>query len=109
MAARIAYGMHLNHEANIPMPFISKEVRRRIMWSIYILDKFYAGGFTELTLCNESTMHINLPCEERNFELDIPTATPTLTPTSPSGALESGTGLMGHMCRLVKIRHDILE
>jgi hypothetical protein len=109
MAARIAYGMRLNCESTNPMPFISKEVRRRMMWSIFMLDKFYSGGFAELTLSNVSTMHLNLPCDERNFELDIPTTTATLTPTSPSGTLESGIGLMGHMSRLVKIRHEVLE
>ncbi|KAJ5975135.1 hypothetical protein N7481_008842 [Penicillium waksmanii] len=109
MAARIAYGMRLNYESTDPMPFVSKEVRRRIMWSIFMLDKFYSGGFAELTLCKASTMHLNLPCEERNFELDIPTATATLTPTSPPGTLEDGIGLMGHMPRLVKIRHEVLE
>ncbi|CAI7660908.1 unnamed protein product [Penicillium pancosmium] len=109
MAARIAYGMRLNYESTDPVPFISKEARRRIMWSIFMLDKFNSGGFAELTLCNASTMHLNLPCEERNFELDIPTTTATLTPTFSSGTLESGIGLMGHMSRLVKIRHDVLE
>jgi hypothetical protein len=109
MAARIAYGMRLNRETTDPMPFISKEVRRRIMWSIFMLDKFYAGGFAEFTLCHASTMHLNLPCEERNFELDIPTATSILTPASPSETYESGIGLMGHMSRLVKIRHEVLE
>lgn len=109
MAARVAYGMRLNYESTGPMPFIPKEVRRRMMWSIFMLDKFYSGGFAELTLCNASTMHLNLTCEERNFELDIPTTTATLTPTSSSGTLESGIGLMGHMSRLVKIRNEVLE
>lgn len=79
------------------------------MWSIFMLDKFFAGGFPELTLCNANTMHLNLPCETRNFELDIPIATSTLIPRLSSGALESGIDLMGHMCRLVRIRHEVLE
>lgn len=109
MAARIAYGMRLNHEMSDKMPFVSKEVRRRIMWSIFMLDKFCAGGFAELTLCNANTMQVNLPCDERNFELDIPIATPKLIPATTSGGLESGIGIMGYMSRLVKIRHEVLE
>ncbi|KAJ5110666.1 hypothetical protein N7532_001201 [Penicillium argentinense] len=109
MAARIAYGIRLNYEAPGNVPFLSKEVRRRLMWSIFMLDKYYAGGFGELTLCNAETMHVNLPCEERNFELDIPVTTFPLN-TSPSQTCKSVSdiGIMGHMSRLVQIRHEVL-
>ncbi|KAJ5299276.1 hypothetical protein N7476_010833 [Penicillium atrosanguineum] len=109
MAARMAYGIRLNHEADGKMPFVSKEVRRRLMWSIFMLDRLYAGGFPELTLCATETIHINLPCEERNFDLDIPLSTPVLKPTITTPELESGIGIMGYITRLIDIRHAILE
>jgi hypothetical protein len=109
MATRMAYGMRLNHETTNKMPFVLRESRRRLMWSIFMFDKMYSGGISELTLCTASTMHISLPCEERNFDLDIPIETSALEPTSPGAELEAGIGIMGHITRLLNIRHAILE
>ncbi|KAJ5736659.1 uncharacterized protein N7483_001784 [Penicillium malachiteum] len=108
MAARIAYGLRLNHEASDKMPFILKETRRRLVWSIFMLDKLYAGGFPELTLCPADTLHVKLPCEEQNFELDIPVET-SLLAQSGSFSEESGIGIMGYITRLMSIRHAVLE
>ncbi|KAJ5722990.1 hypothetical protein N7488_001025 [Penicillium malachiteum] len=108
MAARIAYGLRLNHEASDKIPFILKETRRRLVWSIFMLDKLYAGGFPELTLCPANTLHVKLPCEEQNFELDIPVETSLLVKSGPFSE-ESGIGIMGYIARLMSIRHAILE
>lgn len=109
MATRMAYGINLNHETTDKVPFVSKESRRRLMWSIFMFDKMYAGGFPELTLCAANTMRINLACEQRNFDLDIPIDTSALEPFSPCTNLEKGIGIMGHITRLMNIRHAILE
>lgn len=74
-----------------------------------MFDKMYAGGISELTLCTAGTMHISLPCEGRNFDLDIPIETSVLEPSSPGSELEEGIGIMGHITRLMNIRHTILE
>ncbi|KAJ5692019.1 hypothetical protein N7462_001442 [Penicillium macrosclerotiorum] len=109
VAARMAYGIRLNYETSDKIPFLSRELRRRLMWSIFMLDKLYAGGFTELVLCSPSTMHIKLPCEERNFELDMTVETPILEPARPDSQLESNIGIMGYITRLMNIRHAVLE
>ncbi|GKZ47158.1 hypothetical protein AbraIFM66951_010507 [Aspergillus brasiliensis] len=100
MVARIAYGIRLNHDDSSGRhgaSFIAREASRRLMWSIFILDKQYAGGFLELTLCPPETMYIQLPCEERSFELEIPVATSTLFPSEVSLDHENKVGLMGYM------------
>ncbi|OKP08262.1 hypothetical protein PENSUB_5629 [Penicillium subrubescens] len=109
LATRMAYGMRLNHETTDKLPFVLRESRRRLMWSIFMFDKMYAGGISELTLCTASTMHISLPCEGRNFDLDIPIETSVLEPANANAELEAGIGIMGHITRLMNIRHAILE
>lgn len=109
IATRMAFGIRLNHETTDEMPFVLKESRRRLMWAIFMFDKGYAGGLSELTLCAANTIHINLPCEQRNFDLDIPIDTSVLEPFRQCVDLEKGVGIMGHITRLMNIRHAVLE
>ncbi|OJJ67131.1 hypothetical protein ASPBRDRAFT_200302 [Aspergillus brasiliensis CBS 101740] len=112
MVARIAYGIRLNHDDSSGRhgaSFVAREANRRLMWSIFMLDKQYAGGFLELTLCPPETMYIQLPCGERSFELEIPVITSTLYPSEVSPDREKKVGLMGYMVRIFAIRHDILQ
>ncbi|KAI1881358.1 hypothetical protein JX265_000184 [Neoarthrinium moseri] len=55
-----------------------REARRRLMWSIYIMDACVGTGVDELTLIRESDIKIQLPCNERNFMLQIPCIVETL-------------------------------
>lgn len=96
----------------------SRESRRRLMWSIYVMDAWVGSGVDELTLIRECDIKIQLPCDERNFSFEVPCAVETLEPgtylpfvspeaksTSPADALD----LIAHLVRLVTIRKKVLR
>ncbi|EQK98579.1 N-terminal binuclear Zn cluster-containing/DNA binding domain-containing protein [Ophiocordyceps sinensis CO18] len=56
----------------------SRESRRRLMWACYVLDAWAGSGVDQLTLLRENDIKIQLPCNERNFGLRIPSVTETL-------------------------------
>lgn len=113
IAARLAYAKRLNHE-NDSLPQVIQESRRRLMWSIFIIDKFYSGGVPELTLCAPEDMHIRLPCNERSFDFGIASNAPHLAEkeqmSTKSLCNESeDMGVLAYYIRLLSIRHRILR
>ncbi|KAH9209569.1 fungal-specific transcription factor domain-containing protein [Leptodontidium sp. 2 PMI_412] len=96
----------------------SREARRRLMWSIYVMDSWVGSGVDQLTLLNDFDLKIQLPCHERNFNLQIPGITETLEegnvlpfipqhqrPPQP----KDNMGLMAYFARLVCIRKKVLR
>lgn len=104
LAARMAYVMRLNHE-NAKLAFLAQESRRRLMWSIYCFDSIYSSGRNELTSCTEGTIHLQLPCHERAFEIDDPCVTAPLR--GHLNAQVSGIGTTGFLIRILDIRDRI--
>ncbi|KAJ5623071.1 hypothetical protein N7490_011676 [Penicillium lividum] len=70
VAAKMAYILGLNHE-NESMSTAAREIRRRIMWSIFFSDRMLAAGQQDLISCPAESMHIQLPCNEKDFELAV--------------------------------------
>jgi hypothetical protein len=96
----------------------SRESRRRLMWSIYVMDVWVGSGVDELTLVRECDVKIQLPCDERNFSFEVPCAVETLEPgsylpfVSPEAKSKSPThtlDLIAHFVRLVAIRKKVLR
>jgi hypothetical protein len=48
--------------------WVEKEHRRRIMFACYCVDRMTATGMKELTFCPASSMALQLPCEDYQFE-----------------------------------------
>ncbi|KAK5086700.1 hypothetical protein LTR05_003868 [Lithohypha guttulata] len=71
LAARSAFGLRLNYESP-GLCFLAQESRRRLMWSLYIIDSGLAGGLRDFVLCSETALHLRMPCRDRSFELDAP-------------------------------------
>lgn len=84
IACRFATALRLNHE-NPSICFLAQESRRRLMWSLYMADTGIASGQVEYALWPdpENQIHIQLPCNERNFEFDLPEPTERLRSPSP--------------------------
>ncbi|KAJ6441592.1 fungal transcriptional regulatory protein [Purpureocillium lavendulum] len=89
LAVRMAHALKINAEYNADVlcaderdaaaPSVaSRESRRRLMWACYVLDAWAGSGVDQLTLLRESDIKIQLPCNERNFGLRIPSVTETL-------------------------------
>ncbi|KAI5206798.1 hypothetical protein E4T39_02337 [Aureobasidium subglaciale] len=84
LAARLAFTKRLNHENN-SLSIVEQESRRRLMWAIFVLDKFCSGGVTELTLVPAEHMEIRLPTIEKAFGFGQRTDTEVLRPQHIEG------------------------
>lgn len=115
IASRFATALRLNHE-NPDLCFLARESRRRLMWSLYMLDSSLSAGQPEFALWAdaERQIHVQLPCNERNFDFDLPEPTETLRPPAPGpgGAvapLPDVLGLMALQIRIHWMRTRILQ
>jgi len=125
MATRMAHAIQLHKEANNDplgkphsrpagdyfhqgeggyMSFIDKEIRRRSMWSCFIMDRFTSSGTERPHLIAESEVEIQLPVHDRNLELGIPAVTEQLDGTVKDSGEEVGdvTGNMGVAAYMVR-------
>ncbi|KAI0882349.1 uncharacterized protein GGS22DRAFT_50631 [Annulohypoxylon maeteangense] len=66
IAARSAAAMRLNHERQDLDP-IAKEVRRRIVWSLKITERYFSVGLPEFELCPFESIYLQLPSSEEEF------------------------------------------
>lgn len=60
------------------LSFIDREIRRRIMWACFLMDRFNSSGTDRPMFMKEETINIPLPVKERYFQLDMPAPTETL-------------------------------
>ncbi|RNJ55318.1 hypothetical protein D7B24_008748 [Verticillium nonalfalfae] len=91
-AARFATAMRLNYERPDLDP-ISREVRRRIVWSLKIMERYFSIGLPEFELCPIESIYLEFPSPEEQFEV-----------TSRG---ENGTYRL--LIRLETIRRDVMK
>ncbi|SPQ24965.1 a4c9294c-b8ae-4710-824c-1013a23cc333 [Thermothielavioides terrestris] len=115
IASRFATALRLNHE-NTELCFLAREARRRVMWSIYMIDASISVGQPEFALWPdaEHQIHLQLPCNERNFDFDLPEPTEPLRPPGPDAGgvvppLPDVLGLVALHIRLHWMRTRILH
>jgi hypothetical protein len=65
-AARFAAAMRLNYERPELDP-VSREVRRRIVWSLKIIERYFSSGLPEFELCPTESIYIEYPSPEEDF------------------------------------------
>lgn len=107
LAARLAYIMRLNCEDTKP-PFVVRESRRRLMWSIFAFDTLYSSGRSELTSCARGTIRLQLPCSERHFFRDNPVTTESIQHDARSDRTISDTiGTTAFLLRILDVRDRI--
>lgn len=96
----------------------TKEAKRRLMWSIYIMDSWVGSGVDELTLINEADVRIQLPCSDQSFESQQSCIVEALQPgtylpfISAEDRLQGSVqelDLQGHFIRLVSLRRKVLR
>lgn len=107
LASRFATALRLNHE-NPRLCFLAQESRRRLMWSLFMIDIGMAAGHPDFTLWahRPSMIDLKLPCNERNFEYDLPEVTETLAPPPPlpDGSLPPLTDNVGFLALHIRIQ-----
>ncbi|KAI0471560.1 hypothetical protein GGR56DRAFT_77540 [Xylariaceae sp. FL0804] len=105
-AARFAYALRLNYE-NPSLCFLARESRRRLMWAFLTIDSGINGGYPDFTLLPSDSMHVQLPCNERNFEFDLPQVTEHLRPI-PTKPFPDDVGSLALHVRLLWMRSRVL-
>ncbi|TDZ35550.1 putative sulfatase [Colletotrichum spinosum] len=65
-AARFAAAMRLNHERP-DLDAVAQEVRRRIMWSLKITERYFSVGLPEFEACPIETIYLQFPSAEADF------------------------------------------
>jgi hypothetical protein len=110
IASRYAAAMRLNFE-NENLCFLAQESRRRLMWAIYCIDASMSGGNRDFSLWRADRIFIGLPCNERNFEFDLPQPTERLVPQPGDPPLAQGEdiGSIALHIRIQYIRQKISE
>ncbi|KAL7791449.1 fungal-specific transcription factor domain-containing protein [Trichoderma ceciliae] len=109
-ASRYATALRLNYEAP-HLRFLAQESRRRLMWAMYCIDTSVCGGYPDFVLWRADQIHVSLPCNERNFEFDLPQHTEKLVPDShqPRPPLAEDIGTLALHARILHIRQKIIE
>lgn len=71
LAARAAAALRLNHERATASESrgnrVLQEIRRRTMWSLKLVERYFSVGLPEFELCPVDSIYLNLPCWERDF------------------------------------------
>ncbi|KAM5345439.1 hypothetical protein ACJ41O_011301 [Fusarium nematophilum] len=90
------------------LSFIDREIRRRIMWACFLMDRFNSSGTDRPTFVREETIQIPLPVKEKYFQFDMPAPTEMLDgrvlhPASPDdGQLADTRENMGVAAYLIR-------
>ncbi|PSR88659.1 hypothetical protein BD289DRAFT_366853, partial [Coniella lustricola] len=90
IAARAAAAMRLNHEQAVPASAsasalssalrdseqgrIRQEVRRRVMWCLKLVERYFCMGLPEFELCPVESISLELPCAEGHEQADLHTS-----------------------------------
>lgn len=106
LAARVVTALQMNWDE--PGLSAKQESSRRLVWMIWLLDRFLAGGFDDHLVLRDDMMNLRLPCSNETFrDGTVPYAD---TSSRNPGSLKRSTELSMYAChiKLSRIRHQIL-
>ena len=123
MAVRMAYALQLHkelehdpsvrkHDKSTALSFTDREIRRRTMWSCFLMDRFNSSGTGRPTFASEDDIKVQLPIKESHFQMEIPGPTEglngeVLSPVSSDpGHLsdpKENMGIAAYMIRIIAI------
>lgn len=78
MAIRIAQDLQLMKEPSEELSSVEQEERRRVFWSIYLLDKLVSCGKSRPPAISDEDCQVQLPCDEQTFRSGGQKTTATL-------------------------------
>ncbi|KAF2855366.1 hypothetical protein T440DRAFT_210279 [Plenodomus tracheiphilus IPT5] len=112
LAVRMALFLKL-HKEDDSLAFRDQESRRRLMWCIFAVDRFSAGGIAEYIQLPTSILHISLPCVDVFFNTGKAISCPQIHQSGHSGPDISITaltiGLFEVRSRILKYTKSLLE
>ena len=89
LSVRLAQDLKLMMESGTHLSVLEQEERRRVFWSIYLLDKLVSCGRSRPPAIFDASCRLLLPCDEATWRLSLPKVTLILEdfvhriPTSP--------------------------
>ncbi|ODA82576.1 hypothetical protein RJ55_01083 [Drechmeria coniospora] len=97
-AIRMAFALQLHKDleydplcrGKAPLSFIDREIRRRIMWTCFLMDRFNSLGSDRPAFIKEESLRIQLPARERYFQRGMPVTTELLHVSGRRAATENG-------------------
>lgn len=106
LAARDAAAIRLNHERTTAAQGheyrINQEARRRLMWSLKLVERYFSIGLPEFELCPVECIYLELPCWERDFSDSQSECTEQTLQTCDFGSY--------HLCvQLEMLRRDLMK
>lgn len=126
---RMAYALQLhreldgdtlgqNNDKHSELNFIDQEIRRRTMWSCFLMDRFNSSGTQRPTCANEETIKVQLPIKESHFQMGVPGPTEDLegfvpNPVTPETGHVSNPkenmGVAAYMIRIIAIWGRVIK
>ena len=103
LASQSASALRLHYE-RLDLDHHSQEVRRRLTWSIMLIDTYFSVGLPEAGTCPPDNIYLKMPCAEEDFHGG---GVAGLSPASLDGVSEGG--LLQYYIRLTVIRRDVLR
>jgi hypothetical protein len=111
-ASRLIKCLQLNYEPDTRCgqeTYPEREIQRRSVWKIYIIDHFLSGGHDEHLLLPSNALHIRLPCADRTFMDEQPSTMETLDKSPLVSSIPGDYSLDACHVRLLSIRSQILR
>ncbi|KAG6005056.1 hypothetical protein E4U21_000512 [Claviceps maximensis] len=120
-AIRMAFALQLHKDVKhdtsscgnkSPLSFIDQEIRRRIMWACFLMDRFNSSGSDRPMFIKEESIQVQLPVKESYFQLDIPVETETLDGSrrqlgshsdGPEAFIDDNMGVAAYTIRAIAI------
>lgn len=107
LAARFAAALRLHREHH-GLDFVAQETRRRIVWSLKLVERYFSIGLPEFELCPFESIYIQPPCVESAYDAGSTQETSLEDPSSPS-PLEDDYGAYQLCVHLESLRRDIVK
>ncbi|KAK5173867.1 uncharacterized protein LTR77_002548 [Saxophila tyrrhenica] len=106
MAQRMAYALQLHKDLDHDprsqesdekneLTFTDREIRRRTMWSCFLMDRFNSSGTDRPLFVGEQYIRAQLPIKDSYFQMDITGPTEDLDGNVPN-PVEPGSGQMSN-------------
>jgi hypothetical protein len=129
MAQRMAYALQLHQDLDhdpkrstgnekSELTFTDREIRRRTMWSCFLLDRFSSSGTDRPTFVGPEYIRAQLPIKEKLFTMEITGPTEDLNgevpnPVDPEGGqvavAKENMGVAAYTVRLVALWGQVID
>ncbi|KAI4165265.1 MAG: hypothetical protein LQ342_001133 [Letrouitia transgressa] len=129
MAMRMAYALQLHREMDKDQldrksdkdpnfSAIDREIRRRTMWSCFLMDRFNSSGTERPTCGSEEHIKVQLPIKESFFQMGIPGLTECLDGDMPNplpvdagnkANIRQNMGVASHMVRGIALWGHVIR